>query len=142
MKRTAVEQPHLSSAKVSTDAHSATLYLPTVKSVPGHATWLSLNCKVSLAAEQVCARTPGPGAAHRRSAGAAVHSQVAKVRTRTWGNTHKHAGSDKIQSVYMYLVQKAQGWGWKSVTTAPKLHLRNSSPRTHVVSQRTEVGTR
>ena len=64
MKRTAVEQPHLSSAKVSTDAHSATLYLPTVKSVPGHATWLSLNCKVSLAAEQVCARTPGPGAAH------------------------------------------------------------------------------
>lgn len=33
--------------------------------------------------------------------------QMATIVLQTVGNTHKHVGSDKIQSLYRYLVQKA-----------------------------------
>lgn len=105
MKITTVEQPPLSSANVSAEDHSATLYLShciylkfNLPQATPHGFGLSPKTLQDKLGVSTRVRThPRPECRTRRgSTVAAGRGRMADVGTHTWGNTHKHAGSDEI----------------------------------------------
>lgn len=66
--------------------------------------FLSSACKTGLAPEKVCTHMPNAplfSSCHHPA------GPSANIFIQTRGNTHKHVGLDKLESLYRYLVEKA-----------------------------------